>query len=349
MIKTMDNTILWDRVKKAENLQLGLLASGPDGSGASREMMCSIIEAILAPSVRQLMLLGGHNSNAFIDTPVIMVYDLESDKWSFSDARIPLHGGYSHWNKIFKVNDRLLLAAYNFSSMLINVHACSPNSGNDRKIKHEFFITPSRFGIHDFSSPVMLDNGQVMMINASLSDERRMHCILDLNRRKWIKKSTSNLPGLDSCCVLMNDGRVLVVGGLNRWHGEFIADCFIYYPVSNRFVRTTSLGGARCGAAGCLLDDGRVFICGGQLFDESCEIFNPATCTWSAGGSMLYPRRHHVCFHIANDRIFIVGGIDYENKRGPRSCEMYDIITQTSTRLADIPEERSFMTVAPLY
>jgi hypothetical protein len=113
--------------------------------------------------------------------------------------------------------------------------------------------------------------------------------------------------------TLLNDGRVLVVGG----HGEKLnASAEIYDPKTGKFSETGSLAVARYKHAAGLLADGQVLIAGGS--DErdwngnlsSVEIYDPHTGKFTAASSMSDSRFKlpDVAVQLGSGRLLIAGG-----------------------------------------
>ena len=142
----------------------------------------------------------------------------------------------------------------------------------------------------------------------------------DLVIQRWLHTAT-----------LLADGRVLVVGGYpaNVLSGltPTTQDAEIYNP-STTDATTGQLGSwspvppmpsPRAEHTATLLADGRVLITGGEQTDAaaiaSTLLYDPATETWSDGGSMLTPRNSfsavrlsaQPCGSLCND-VLVVGG-----------------------------------------
>ena len=100
---------------------------------------------------------------------------------------------------------------------------------------------------------------------------------------------------------------------------------------------TGSMTAARSTTA-TLLTDGRVLAAGGcgafDIFDDcltvlaSAELYNPATGTWSATGSMSVARWFHTATRLLDGRVLVAGGFDsaFANLT---SAELYDPATGT--------------------
>jgi len=87
--------------------------------------------------------------------------------------------------------------------------------------------------------------------------------------------------------TLLNDGRVLIVGGDNQ--NGFIAQSEVFDPVAQASLLGASLANARTDHSATKLADGRVLIIGGRGQSGTLtgtEIFDPMTASFNAGPSM---------------------------------------------------------------
>lgn len=107
--------------------------------------------------------------------------------------------------------------------------------------------------------------------------------------------------------VKLNDGRVLVTGG-NDDLNNTLTSCEIYNPSTNSFSATGSMSQKRYFHSIVKLADGRVMVLGGSTAvdatgtpiqaalaivnsaTDNCEIYNPATGTWSNAAAMPWKR-----------------------------------------------------------
>jgi type II secretory pathway component GspD/PulD (secretin) len=97
--------------------------------------------------------------------------------------------------------------------------------------------------------------------------------------------------------VLLNDGRVLIFGGLTYVGGsqDVTDSAEVYTPSANAFAAVPHMVQHRMLHAAALLPDGRVLIVGGigqyGQYITNAELFDPATNAFTALPSMLHPRK----------------------------------------------------------
>jgi hypothetical protein len=144
------------------------------------------------------------------------------------------------------------------------------------------------------------------------------------------------------------DGRVLVAGG--SYYDGFVSCPYLYCPqilitwrsaeifdpVTGSFSSTGSMTVPRTGAAAAPLPDGRVLIAGGGHYDgsnfvaeDSAEIFDPATGSFSPTGSMTEVRTGAAAAPLPDGRELIAGGGHYDGSsfESQDSAEIFDPAT----------------------
>ena len=153
--------------------------------------------------------------------------------------------------------------------------------------------------------------------------------------------------------VLLDDGRVLVVGGDGLDAG---ASAELYDPATETFSPTGRLSTAREWSSGAsttatLLRDGRVLIAGGQDEDlaaiADAETYDPATGTFTPTGPMTSPRYGHTATLLADGRVLIRWGRirHHDPGRGSQfamtdTAELFDPATREFTATGPMPGPR---------
>ncbi len=131
----------------------------------------------------------------------------------------------------------------------------------------------------------------------------------------WIHGTAGTLSPVrtEHTATRLADGRVLVVGG---WvsSGNSLASADIFNPQDNTWTPTGTLATGRHSHTAMLLPDGRVLVAGGftswsaTSWTASCEIFNPATGTWTATGALLQARADVATALLGTGDVLAAGG-----------------------------------------
>ncbi|MBN2499334.1 MAG: Ig-like domain repeat protein [Anaerolineales bacterium] len=128
--------------------------------------------------------------------------------------------------------------------------------------------------------------------------------------------------------TLLDDGRVLVVGGLGNSGDLAGGSAEVFDPATKTWTEVGSLSNGRYGHTATRLLDGRVLVAGGSSGADSTEIFDPTSNTWSAGDSMHTPRSNHTATLLPDGRVLVAGGAN-QLTGATDSAEIYDPDTNT--------------------
>lgn len=131
--------------------------------------------------------------------------------------------------------------------------------------------------------------------------------------------------------VLLRDGRVLVVSGVNS-RGE-LAHTEVYDPATGGWSRAASVLEPRRYATATLLRDGRVLVAGGSNTAATealshAELYDPVANTWTATSPMAEPRNGAMAVRLADGRVLVAGGADGEGEASG-TAEIYDPVSGT--------------------
>ena len=114
--------------------------------------------------------------------------------------------------------------------------------------------------------------------------------------------------------TLLASGKVLIVGGLSTSSSDPVATAELYDPLTGLFSSTGSMMTARAGHAATLLQNGKVLVTGGLNHRslttdvDTAEIYDPATGSFLATGSMEVARWAHTSTLLPNGTVLVVGG-----------------------------------------
>ena len=114
--------------------------------------------------------------------------------------------------------------------------------------------------------------------------------------------------------VLLDDGRVLIVGGSDERDSRgAYRSAEVYNPKTNSFTKIGDMNLSRYKLQGTLvlLENGKILIAGGG---GQAEVFNPAKNTFEiAGGKFETARLFATATLLSNGQVLIVGGYDNRN------------------------------------
>lgn len=159
--------------------------------------------------------------------------------------------------------------------------------------------------------------------------------------------------------TLLDDGRVLIVGGFNPISGAAgpIGAAELYDPRTGTFSQTGSLLTPRFGHTATLLTDGRILVAGGADISSgvpvalaSAELFDPRTNTFSSTGSMAAAHAVQSAARLANGQVLVVGGADLSSGSpiALATAELFDAPAGVFLRTASMTSARESNTITAL-
>jgi hypothetical protein len=139
-----------------------------------------------------------------------------------------------------------------------------------------------------------------------------------------------NTPRSSHTATLLNNGTVLIAGGMNNV--AYLASAELYNSTTESFTPTTSMNYARYGHTATLLNDGTVLIASGgesaiQL--NSAELYDPTKKTFTLTGSLNSARVYHTATLLNDGTVLIVGGDSHGTINN--TAELYDPTKKTFT------------------
>ena len=135
--------------------------------------------------------------------------------------------------------------------------------------------------------------------------------------------------------TLLNDGRVLITGGVAA---ATLNTAAIYDPALGSFSRTTGdMVSPRRFHASTLLADGRVLLTGGMADGNdvfnTAEVFDPATGLFTATSTFGVPRRQHNAVLLPSGEVLLAAGFN-RTEGSLQSAEIYAADLRSSRRIA---------------
>ncbi len=201
-----------------------------------------------------------------------------------------------------------------------------------------------------YHTATLLSNGQVLIAggydgsplsSAELYDPASgtFGATGSIGTARWIHTAT-----------LLPNGMVLIAGGYN---GTYLTSAELYDPANERFFATGSLSTVRGFHTATLLPNGKVLIAGGYntttfpYYLTSAELYDPATGTFTATGSLATGRQSPTATLLPNGKVLIAGGMG-SGFAYLTSAELYDPASGTFTATGSLATGRYFHTATLL-
>jgi len=136
--------------------------------------------------------------------------------------------------------------------------------------------------------------------------------------------------------TLLNDGSVLIVGGVNQ--DGVVKTAELFDPRSMTFGQTGKPIWPRYLHTATLLTDGRVLLVGGigraNIIVATAELYDPKTKSFSPAAKLKLPRHEHCATTLRDGRVLISGG--YAVGQMAERAEIYDPITNSFTEVGNL-------------
>lgn len=172
---------------------------------------------------------------------------------------------------------------------------------------------------------VFWDNVVYILGGSQLFPIKRMDCY-NVVKDSWYSKLGPPTPR-DSLAACAAEGKIYTSGGSEVGNSAlYLFEC--YDTRTESWHTKPSMLTQRC-SHGMVEANGLIYVCGGSLGNNvsgrvlsSCEVYDPATETWTELCSMIEPRKNHGLVFV-KDKIFAVGG--QNGLGGLDNVEYYDI------------------------
>jgi hypothetical protein len=160
----------------------------------------------------------------------------------------------------------------------------------------------------------------------------------------------------ESTATLLTNGKVLVAGGFHvdpTGFQSMLASAELYDPTMGTFSPTGSMSTARVQFTATLLKTGKVLVVGGNGIIvgshgssgnlATAELYDPATGSFSATGSMSTARSGHTATLLNDGEVLVAGGGNYV-----ATAELYDPTTGTFSAASNMVSGRFLQTATLL-
>jgi len=178
----------------------------------------------------------------------------------------------------------------------------------------------------------LLRNGKVLVVGAAGA------MLYEPATNSWSAAGAMATPRSGHTATLLADGEVLVTGGGSLLLGE-LDSSEIYDPRSNTWHTAASLPWKVSDHTATRLANGEVLVAGGLRAvtpflvapQRAAELYDPASDSWTATGSLATQRFNHRAVLLRSGRVLVVSGCPFEGVScvQPIAPELYDPATGT--------------------
>lgn len=144
----------------------------------------------------------------------------------------------------------------------------------------------------------------------------------------WVPAGDMAVPRMHHRSELLQDGRVLAVGGISDPVGNELASAELFDPVTDTWSSAGVMAAGRQSHTLTILNDGRALAVGGEFPPSiSSEAYDPSTDVWTPTSPPNHRRISHTATLLLDGRVLTAGG----TLSAPNSAEIYDSTTDSWT------------------
>jgi hypothetical protein len=174
----------------------------------------------------------------------------------------------------------------------------------------------------------LLSNGKVLVVSGDSAE------LYDAASGTWSYTGNLNTARWQHTATSLPNGKVLVAGGYNDVD---LKSAELYDPATGTWSYTGNLNTGRDSHTATLLINGKVLVAAGYsncsvdfcLAEDSSELYDPATSTWSNTANLNIARGFHTASRLPNGKVLAAGGYVYVGDYSLYSAEVYDPDTNT--------------------
>jgi len=199
----------------------------------------------------------------------------------------------------------LLLAAIPFASTA-SVETAWQSAGNMQSARGGHTMTLLPNGLLLVAGGLIISGTGTEVLNSAE--------LYDSEAGVWSTTAPMNSPRASHSATLLNDGTVLVAGGISRGQTAALvtlASTEIYDPVSNTWSSGPDMQQPRHDHTAVLLQNGEVLIAGSAdaaADNAAVERYDPVAGAWLPAASMAAARVNHVTVLLEDGSVLVAGG-----------------------------------------
>jgi len=163
---------------------------------------------------------------------------------------------------------------------------------------------------------VLLNNGNLLIVGGKFSNNLIRTCELFLRSEKKFVTTGGLFVGRRVCTATLlgdKEGSVIVIGGIID--GNIADSSEIYNPSIGTFKQGPQMINKRAYHTATLLNNGKVFVCGGDVFNSdrnlrhrTTEFYDPINNKFIEGPIMPYTIVAHVAILLSDGKVLLCGG-----------------------------------------
>ncbi|MEW6509236.1 MAG: kelch repeat-containing protein [Bacteroidota bacterium] len=117
-----------------------------------------------------------------------------------------------------------------------------------------------------------------------------------------------NIGRFEHTATVLNDGRILVVGGRTKYNGYILLNtCEIFDPITKEWTYSAPMHYPRAGHSATLLSNGKVLVIGGQ--QNKPELYDPLTNSWERVGEISFATGINKAVTLSREKyLLLIGG-----------------------------------------
>ncbi|AUX39929.1 uncharacterized protein SOCE26_013240 [Sorangium cellulosum] len=295
---------------------------------------------------------GGYDTRLGTDAYVALesaeVFDPELGSW----LRIaPMQNAHAEHTSTLLKGGQVLVAGGRGRGALESAEVFDPGSSTWRYLGPLHVARQAHTATLLNDGRVLVAGGDTDEVTSTATALRRAE-VFDPGSGVWQPVGSMGDARSSHTATLLNDGRVLVAGGIetsSREGGE-TASAELFEPGSGAWQPVAPMLAARSSHTATLLNDGRVLVVGGTAPDGhaivSAELFDPTVRGWKPVQDMHVARSWHTATLLNDGRVLVAGG--YNDDGVTDSAEVFDPDTDSWRSLKTMITKRSYHTATLL-
>ena len=305
--------------------------------GAARESHT----ATLLPGGKVLVAGGFDVRTYFVSAEL---YDTATGIWTATGSLATARAGHT---ATLLPNGKVLVAGgFNpTSGNIASAELYDPASGT-------WTATGNLVNTHVLHTATLLPNGKVL-VTGGLDTIPSSAELYDPASGTWTATGDLIIARNGHTATLLPNGKVLAAGGNNNISSSLGA-AELYDPAAGTWRGTGSFVTARYDHTATLLPNGKVLVAAGTNSTSStittlasAELYDTASGTWAATGSLATARAGHTATLLPNGKVLAAGGADGDSSPFA-SAELYDSTSGTWTVTGGLNGARAFHTATLL-